>query len=76
MSAEVMLMVILGGAGTLAGPVIGAFIIILLSNVISAYTTHWTFVLGALYAGVMLVAPDGIVGELRAAFKRRRIAGS
>lgn len=76
MSAEVMLMVILGGAGTLAGPVIGAFIIILLSNVISAYTTHWTFILGALYAVVMLVAPDGIVGELRAALRRRRMAGS
>jgi branched-chain amino acid transport system permease protein len=75
-SAEVMLMVILGGAGTLAGPVIGAFIIILLSNVISAYTTHWTFILGALYAVVMLVAPDGIVGELRAALRRRRMAGS
>ncbi len=71
-SAEVMLMVILGGAGTLAGPVIGAFSIILLSNFVSAYTARWTFVLGALYAFVVLLAPAGIVGELRSAFHRWR----
>ena len=64
-SAEVMLMVILGGAGTLFGPAIGAFAIILLSNFVSAYTARWTFILGALYAIVVLVAPDGIVGAFR-----------
>lgn len=64
-SAEVMLMVILGGAGTLFGPAIGAFAIILLSNLVSAYTARWTFVLGALYVVVVLVAPDGVVGALR-----------
>ena len=65
-SAEVMLMVILGGAATLVGPVLGAFVIILLSNFISAYTAHWTLILGALYAIVVLAAPAGIVGEMRA----------
>lgn len=64
-SAEVMLMVILGGAGTLFGPAVGAFAIILLSNVVSAYTARWTFVLGALYVIVVLVAPNGLVGALR-----------
>ena len=71
-SAEVMLMVILGGAASLSGPVIGAFAIILLSNFISTYTARWTFVLGALYAAVMLVAPDGIVGEVKKALRQRR----
>lgn len=74
-SAEVMLMVIVGGAGTLAGPVIGAFAIILLSNLVSAYTTHWTFVLGLLYALVVLGAPAGIVGALKGALRRSREAG-
>jgi branched-chain amino acid transport system permease protein len=64
-SAEVMLMVILGGAGTLFGPAVGAFAIVLLSNFVSAYTARWTFLLGALYAIVVLVAPDGVVGALR-----------
>lgn len=64
-------MVILGGAGTLVGPVLGAFFIILLSNFISAYTARWTLILGALYAIVVLVAPAGFVGEILAAIKRR-----
>jgi branched-chain amino acid transport system permease protein len=72
-SAEVLLMVILGGAGTLFGPVVGAFVIILLSNLISAYTARWTLILGALYAVVVLVAPAGIIGELKAALCRRRL---
>ena len=71
-SAEVMLMVILGGAGTLAGPAVGAFTIILLSNFVSAYTARWTLILGLLYAFVVLAAPTGMVGALRAAWQRRR----
>jgi branched-chain amino acid transport system permease protein len=70
-SAEVMLMVILGGAATLVGPVLGAFVIILLSNFISAYTARWTLILGALYAIVVLAAPAGLVGEMRAVIRRR-----
>jgi branched-chain amino acid transport system permease protein len=70
-SAEVMLMVILGGAATLVGPVLGAFVIILLSNLISAYTARWTLILGALYAIVVLAAPAGLVGEIRVAIRRR-----
>jgi branched-chain amino acid transport system permease protein len=71
-SAEVMLMVILGGAATLVGPVVGAFFIILLSNFISAYTARWTLILGALYAIVVLLAPAGVVGEVLATRKRWR----
>jgi branched-chain amino acid transport system permease protein len=71
-SAEVMLMVILGGAGTLAGPVVGAFVIVVLSNFISAYTARWTLIMGAMYAIVVLVAPRGIVGELQSLGKRKR----
>jgi branched-chain amino acid transport system permease protein len=65
-------MVILGGAATLVGPVVGAFSIILLSNFISAYTARWTLILGALYAIVVLLAPAGVVGEVLATRKRRR----
>jgi branched-chain amino acid transport system permease protein len=75
-SAEVMLMVIFGGAATLAGPIIGAFSILLLSNFISAYTTHWTFILGLLYALVVLGAPTGVVGEVRNLLRRYREARS
>jgi branched-chain amino acid transport system permease protein len=71
-SAEVMLMVILGGAGTLTGPVVGALTIVLLSNFVSAYTDRWTLILGTLYIVVMLAAPQGIVGALAAMFARTK----
>jgi branched-chain amino acid transport system permease protein len=64
-SAEVLLMVILGGAGTLIGPAIGAAVIMLLDNVVSAYTERWLLVLGVIYIAVALFAPKGVVGFLR-----------
>lgn len=64
-SAEVLLMVILGGAGTLIGPAIGAAVIVLLENVISAYTERWLVVMGTIYILVALFAPNGIVGFVR-----------
>lgn len=64
-SAEVLLMVILGGAGTLIGPAIGAFVIVALDNIASAYTERWLMILGAVYMLVALFAPDGLVGLFR-----------
>ena len=64
-SAQALLMVILGGAGTLLGPAIGAAIIVLLENLISVFTERWLLVLGAIYVIVTLFAPRGIQGLLR-----------
>jgi branched-chain amino acid transport system permease protein len=64
-SAEVLLMVILGGAGTLIGPAIGAAVIVLLENLISAYTERWLTVIGTIYILVALFAPNGIIGFIR-----------
>ena len=70
-SAEVLLMVILGGAGTLVGPAIGAGVIVLLENVISAHTQRWLMVLGAVYVVVTLFAPRGLMGLVQD-YKQRR----
>jgi branched-chain amino acid transport system permease protein len=59
-SSELFLMVTLGGPGTLAGPALGAFAIVLLKNVISGYTQRWLLVLGVVYIVTILVAPDGL----------------
>jgi branched-chain amino acid transport system permease protein len=72
-SAEVLLMVILGGAGTLIGPAVGAALIVLLQNIISGYTERWLIVLGVIYILVALFAPRGLAGlvvQIRAARKR------
>lgn len=65
-SASALLMVILGGVGTLFGPVLGAAVILYLENVISAYTERWLLILGAIYVVVTLFAPRGLVGLVRA----------
>ena len=60
-SAEITLMVIAGGAGTLLGPFIGAFLVVYLSHAVSGFTDRWMTILGLLYIVVMLFAPKGIV---------------
>lgn len=64
-SAQAVLMVILGGAGTMSGPPLGAGILVLLQNLLSTWTRRWMAVLGLIYILVVLYAPDGIVGILR-----------
>lgn len=59
-SAEVLIMVILGGEGTLFGPAIGAGIIILIKNFVSGYTEHWMIILGAIYILTVMFAPQGV----------------
>jgi branched-chain amino acid transport system permease protein len=71
MSAEVLLMVVLGGAGTLFGPVIGAALFVWLENMISAYTERWLMLLGLVYVLVGVFAPNGLVGLARDFCKRR-----
>ena len=63
-SVETLLMVALGGPGTLVGPVLGAAIIVFLKNVVSVYTKRWLLILGAVYIGAILFAPRGLLGAL------------
>jgi len=59
-SSELFLMVTLGGPATLVGPVIGAGAIVILKNVISAYTARWLLILGIVYIVTILWAPQGL----------------
>ena len=64
-SVEVLLMVALGGRGTLLGPALGAVIIVLLKNLVSVYTHRWLLILGIVYIGTIVYAPEGIVGAVK-----------
>jgi branched-chain amino acid transport system permease protein len=70
LSATALIMVILGGAGTLLGPALGSAVIVFLENLISAHTQRWLLVLGVIYVAVTLFAPAGLLGLVR----RRRAA--
>jgi branched-chain amino acid transport system permease protein len=60
-SAEVLLMVIAGGAGTVLGPIVGAAVVVLLKNVVSAYITRWVMLLGLVFVVIVLYMPEGLV---------------
>jgi branched-chain amino acid transport system permease protein len=71
-SIEIILMVILGGPGTLVGPAVGAGIIIFLKNFISGYTQRWLLILGAIYILTILYAPQGLMNLLKDWIEVRR----
>ncbi|HEV8677095.1 MAG TPA: branched-chain amino acid ABC transporter permease [Methylomirabilota bacterium] len=70
-SGEIMVMVILGGMGTIAGPVLGAFAFLALEEILSGYTEYWPVVLGPALILIVLFAKRGLAGLL----ERRSAAG-
>lgn len=73
-SANALLMVILGGTGTLFGSVIGSALLVFLQNLLSGITQRWLTVLGVILVLAVMYAPAGIVGAVRILFRRRRPA--
>jgi branched-chain amino acid transport system permease protein len=70
-SVEGVLMMIAGGVGTLFGAFVGAAAIIALENIVSAYTERWQMALGMTFILIMIFAPEGIIGKLRAITSRK-----
>jgi branched-chain amino acid transport system permease protein len=71
-SGQVILMTLLGGAGTLAGPSVGALLVVTLSNAL-AWMGEWVnFIQGAVFVACVLLFRRGIVGELLAFAGRYR----
>jgi len=64
-SGTLMVMVILGGVGTVWGGLVGAAALLLLQEVLSAWTEHWEFWTGWVLLAVVLFARQGLVGLLR-----------
>lgn len=64
-SALPLIMVVLGGVGTVFGPLVGATIVVLISHVLSSYMDRWQTVLGLLFIAAVILAPKGLVGGFR-----------
>lgn len=62
MSGEVLIMVLIGGAGTLLGPVFGAAFIVILATIVSSYTDLWMLIIGITFILFVIFAPKGIAG--------------
>ena len=72
LSGEVVLMPLLGGMGTFAGPVIGAFTIIGLQNFLADQVGAWiNVIIGVIFVVCVVAFRKGFVGELLAWLQRR-----
>ncbi len=63
-SGEILIMVILGGLGTVFGPVLGAAVFILLEFLLEEWTSHWPAVLGLIMLAVLMFARGGLFSLL------------
>jgi branched-chain amino acid transport system permease protein len=70
MSGEVVLMTLLGGLGTVFGPVVGAFIVIALENYLAQLGAWVTVVQGGIFVVCVLTFRRGVVGELARVIRR------
>mgnify|MGYP003575089944 FL=1 len=61
-SAQVLIMVLLGGIYSFVGPIIGAAVLYLLQVFTNQYTPYWPTVLGLILLVIVLVLPDGLIG--------------
>jgi branched-chain amino acid transport system permease protein len=62
LSGMLIVMVILGGAGRLVGPVVGAAVVLILEEVLTSYTQHWQLGLGVVLLAIVLVGRGGLAG--------------
>ncbi|WP_274425690.1 branched-chain amino acid ABC transporter permease [Chelativorans sp. YIM 93263] len=72
MSGEVILMTLLGGIGTMAGPIAGAALVVTLQNYLATSALPVTIVTGAIFMICVLIFRRGIVGEVQARLLRKR----
>ncbi|MHB9287875.1 ABC transporter permease [Halobacteriales archaeon Cl-PHB] len=68
-SGDVLVTMVLGGMGTLYGPLVGAAVFVGLESQVSRFVTHWEFVLGSLFILFVIFAPRGLV-SLPGRFRR------
>ena len=67
-----LVMVLLGGIQTLAGPVVGAFSFTWLHDVVARNTDYWRAMLGAIILILVLLFPQGIAGSVQGLWERIR----
>jgi branched-chain amino acid transport system permease protein len=72
MSGEVVLMALVGGLGTVMGPVVGAFIIVTMQNYLASFGEFVLVIQGAIFVVIVMAFRKGLVGELTGWWKARR----
>jgi branched-chain amino acid transport system permease protein len=71
LSGQVLIMVIVGGAGTLIGPILGAIFFLYVQQQLSTYTESWALFFGVIFILFVLFMPDGLWGLARSRFRQK-----
>jgi branched-chain amino acid transport system permease protein len=71
LSGQVLIMVIVGGAGTLIGPILGAMFFLYVQQKLSSYTDSWALFFGVIFILFVLFMPEGIWGLVLSRFKQK-----
>jgi branched-chain amino acid transport system permease protein len=74
LSGQALMMVIIGGIGTLIGPVLGAMVFMLIQEVLSSYTEQWMIFTGAIFVLMVIFLPGGVFGAFRTWLEGRTAA--
>lgn len=72
LSGDAIIMVILGGSGTIFGPAVGAAVFVLIKNILSTHTEYWMLWVGAIFIACVMFMPRGICGALSIWYARRK----
>lgn len=71
-SGYILVIVLLGGMGTLYGPILGAFVLVFMEDIVSSMTDRWLLVMGLFIIAMVLFLPDGIGGLINRLAGRKR----
>ena len=71
-SGEALVVVILGGLGTLVGPILGAILFVVLKHEISALTPYWHAIVGLILIAVVMSRANGVFGFIEARLAARK----
>jgi branched-chain amino acid transport system permease protein len=70
-SGDILIMTMLGGAGTLIGPAVGTAVFLLMKNVVSSYSEHWLSIIGITFICCVMFFPGGLWSTLQKVKVRR-----
>ena len=71
LSGTFLLMVVLGGAGSLIGPAIGAAVFLLMKQIVSSHTEHWLLIVGIVFIACVMFFRGGLYALLEQSLRRR-----
>ncbi len=70
-SGNAVISVIIGGVGTLIGPLYGSALLVIMKSIIGSWTEHHLIIIGALFMLAVIFAPKGLIGAIRPLLLRR-----